>query len=70
VRKKSKWCHHKYPNREYVGSYETITLADKVTKKKFKQRLFILTAKLKNGKPHSVEFGDSKYAKAEGWIKL
>ncbi len=70
MKKKSIWMHSKYPNKEYVGSYETITLTDKKTKTKFDQRIFILTHTLKNGKVHSVEFGDFRYAKAEGWMKV
>lgn len=70
MKPKSIWMHSKYPNREYTGSFETVTLTDKKTKAKFNQRIFVLMAKLKNGKIHSVEFGDFRYAKNEGWVKV
>ncbi len=60
MRAKSIWMHPKYPNREYVGTYQQHR----------GERVFVLSAKLKNGKFHNVTFESYQAAKELGWCKL
>ncbi len=68
--RKSVWSHHKYSNREYAGSYQRVEVEDKNTKVVFEDRIFVLTAFLKNKKPHVLEFESHQMAKSMGWVKL
>lgn len=65
---KSKWAHHKKPNREYSSQYHSIEIKDKKTKEVKVQRLFILTSL--TGKKDIQEYSSSFSAKKAGWVKV
>lgn len=57
------WTHSKYKTRFYKGSYELVII--KASNER--QRTFVLTAKLKNGKSHTIQFESHEQAKKLGW---
>lgn len=61
----AKWSHSKFKARTYSGSYEEVALK----KSKSKERIFVLTSLLKNGKLHSVSFDSHEAAKKSGWVR-
>ena len=60
MRKLSLWMHSKYPNRNYHGAYQYLK----------GERVFVLSATLKNGKPHNVAFESYQQAKKLSWVKI
>lgn len=52
------WTHKKYGTRKYDGTYERDSSGE---------RVFVLTATLKNGKEHRMMFESWQAAKAQGF---
>lgn len=57
---KSVWKNKKTGKRAYSGSYQ----------RHKGERVFVLTATLKNGKEHNVAFESFQLAKQAGWQKI
>ena len=62
--KANHWKHKKYKARVYVVSYEFSSYRGQ------KERNYVLTAVLRNGKAHNITYESHEAAKRDGWVKV